>query len=97
MPKMLKLQAAVIKARGNWRKVCADDATTAAARRNAYSDWKKAEGTLTRALLLWKSLDAERRKTIVERRKLIADRRKANVNADWLNANADRRKTARRP
>jgi hypothetical protein len=90
MPKKAKLEAAVLKARADWRRVCNDHASTSDDRRRVFAGWKRAESELTRALLLWKSLRAERRKA-------AADRRRANADLDWLKTNVDRRKQVRRP
>jgi hypothetical protein len=90
MPKKVKLEAAVTRARANWRKMCANHDATAEDRHRAFAAWKRAESVRNKALLLWKS-------ALADRRRAISDRRKANVNSDWLKENADRRRQVRRP
>jgi len=90
MKKQMKLEAAVLAAKSKWRKVCAAPGSTADDRHRAFAAWKKAESVRNKALLLWKT-------ALAERRRAAADRRKAHLHAEWLKNNADRRKRARRP
>jgi hypothetical protein len=90
MKKKEKLEAAVSDARANWRKECASPGSTAEDRHKAFTAWKKAEIVRNKALLVWKSTNANRRKTIADRRKTIAS-------TDLLEARTDRRGQARRP
>lgn len=85
-----KLESTVVKAKGNWRKVCARPGATTDDRRNAFAVWKKAEIARNKAILIWTNV-------LANRRKALADRRKAHHGAGSLRENGNRRKAARRP
>ena len=85
-----KLESTVIKAKANWRKVCARPGSTTDDRRNAFAVWKKAEIARNKAKLIW-------RNALANRRKAMADRRKAHPGTGSLQENANRRKAPRRP
>ena len=85
-----KFEITVVKAKANWRKVCARPESTTDDRRNAFALWKKAEIARNKAILIWRNV-------LANRRKAIADRRKAHPGTGSLQENANRRKTPRRP
>ena len=95
MKKQDKVEAAVVKAKANWRRVCDSPDSSAGDRRTARAMWKKAQVERDRAFAIWRAELIDRRKAAADRRKTAADRR--NANADRAREQADRRKTSRRP
>ena len=85
-----KFEITVVKAKANWRKVCARPGSTTDDRRNAFAAWRKAEIARNKAILIWKNV-------LANRRKAIADRRKARPDTGLLQEITNRRKAARRP
>jgi hypothetical protein len=85
-----KLEAALRKAKIEWRRIVDSPKSTPSERRRALSDWKKAGADLDLALVLL-------RRTLADRRRAIVDRRKASAESGWAKEHADRRKMKRRP
>ena len=85
-----KIEAALRKARIEWRRAVDSPNSTPAERRKALAEWKKALARRELALVSWQRARAERRKSII-------DRRKSSAETGWTGENADRRRNARRP
>ena len=85
-----KLEAALRKAKIEWRRICDSPKSTATERRKALTDWKKALARRELALVAWQRARAERRRAML-------DRRKPGLDSGWAKQHADRRKAARRP
>jgi hypothetical protein len=92
-----RLEAALRKAKIEWRRVIDSPESTSSQRRRALADWKKALARREFALIELQRARAERRKTIIDRRKATIDRRISGAEGDGARAQPDRRKNARRP
>ena len=84
-----QLEAAIRKAKIEWRRIVDSPKSTPSERSRALAEWKKASADLELALALL-------RRTAAERRRAILDRRKASVDSGWAKEHGNRRNMKRR-